>query len=97
MKQLKLFPGKEEEREETELMNKKLQQAIERKIDYEKKVKLEQLRKLIPKQKYFTCPNCKLIMHWKIAWGRRNGCPRCNVKFKREDIIEVNDENLVEK
>ena len=88
MKQEKLFAQEEKEKEEEELRERRRQVAIERREDYKKHMEMHHAKTLTPKQEYYTC-SCGLRMHWKVAWGRRDGCPQCNKKFKKEDILLV--------
>jgi len=92
MKQTKLFPKLDEKSKEIKLMEKRRKEALERKKDYEKHMTMHYSKIQIPKNEYFTCPKCGLRMHWKVALGRRDGCPRCNIKFKKEDIIKTPNE-----
>jgi len=91
IKQSKLFPEEEKKRQKKIDSEKRRLNAIERKKDFEKDLKIHKLKELKPKKEYYTCPKCGLIMHWKVAWGRRDGCPRCNIKFKKEDIFELSE------
>ncbi|TFF89477.1 MAG: hypothetical protein EU549_00465 [Promethearchaeota archaeon] len=90
MKQSKLFSKKEKDKKSKELKEKKHQEAIERKKDFQKHMKMHHKKNLEPKKQYYTC-ECGLIMHWKVAWGRRDGCPQCNRKVKKEDLFVIYD------
>jgi len=90
MKQKKLFPDRERIIEEKNIMEKRRQIALERKKDYEKHIKQYKETHLEPKSEYYTC-SCGLIMHWKVAWGRRDGCPKCNKQIKKEEIFKLPD------
>ena len=40
-----------------------------------------------PKIQFYEC-KCGISMHWKVAEGRRDGCPKCGKKIPLADIFE---------
>ena len=91
MKQEKLFKKQEKENDDIKTSEKRREAAIERKKDYQKRLKIQREKNLRPKNEYFTC-SCGLRMHWKVAWGRRDGCPKCNKRFTKKDIFIIEDD-----
>ena len=83
VKQKTLFPD--------DVIGKKLEfKTVKKKF---KKLKFEKDEvKLLPQKKkpineIYTC-ECGLKMHWKVAEGRSDGCPKCNRKIPLSEIFE---------
>ena len=89
VKQKTLFP----EHDIRKKLNGKKEREKLRKIRTDKQeVKLQSdLKK--PKQEIYTCI-CGLKMHWKVAQGRSDGCPKCNRKIPLSEIFKGEETTL---
>ncbi|NVM56017.1 MAG: hypothetical protein HWN66_20130 [Candidatus Helarchaeota archaeon] len=89
-RQKKLF--KEEEIKEKEL---KRQQKVladardkrsrEREIERETEKQRKLNRK--PKNEFYQC-ECGIRLHWRVAYGRKSGCPQCHKPIPLSEIFE---------
>ncbi|MHA1315304.1 MAG: hypothetical protein ACTSRB_15480 [Candidatus Helarchaeota archaeon] len=48
-----------------------------------KKARIDRTR---PKSEFYTC-ECGLMMHWKVAEGRRDGCPACGKPIPLSELF----------
>ena len=89
-RQVKLFPTEEKKQKELEQQQKVTQKASEkRREERETERETEKIRKLNrkPKNEFYVC-ECGLVLHWKVAYGRRSGCPQCHKPIPLSDLFE---------
>lgn len=89
-RQRKLFPAEEKKAEESERHEKFLEQAREerrRARELEREREKEKKLKRKPKDEFYRC-DCGLVLHWRVAYGRRSGCPQCNKPIYLSEIFE---------
>ncbi|MFX1296509.1 MAG: hypothetical protein ACFFD2_16840 [Promethearchaeota archaeon] len=89
MRQRKLFPeedlkDKKIEKRQKELEKYREKKRLEHKIQREKDKEKKLNRK--PKNEFYKC-ECGLILHWRVAYGRRSGCPQCNKPIPLSEIF----------
>ena len=89
VKQRKLFPADEKREKEREMRKKAREEArekrrLEREAERERVKEKKQKRK--PKAEFYRC-ECGLILHWRVAYGRRSGCPQCHKSIPLSEIF----------
>lgn len=89
-KQRKLFREEESKDREREEQEKVLEAARERKrkereIEREREKERKLNRK--PKNEFYRC-KCGILLHWRVAYGRRSGCPQCHKPIPLSEIFE---------
>ena len=89
-KQRKLFPGEEKKDKEREQTQKAMEEARElrrREREREREREKEKKLKRKPKNEFYKC-ECGLSLHWRVAYGRRSGCPKCHKPIPLSEIFE---------
>jgi len=89
-RQVKLFPTEEIKQKQLEKQQKAVEKANEkRREEREIEREREKVRKLNrkPKNEFYHC-ECGLVLHWKVAYGRRSGCPQCHKPIPLSDLFE---------
>ncbi|MHA1652002.1 MAG: hypothetical protein ACTSYB_17600 [Candidatus Helarchaeota archaeon] len=89
-RQKKLFPKDESKERQKEKREKLLEEAREkrrreREIEREREKERKLNRK--PKNEFYHC-ECGLVLHWRVAYGRRSGCPQCHKPIPLSEIFE---------
>ena len=88
--QRKLFVAEErkerdEKKREEALEAKRAAKQRQREIERERE-KFRELNKQ-PKAEFYQC-ECGLLLHWRVAFGHRSGCPQCHKPIPRSEIFE---------
>jgi hypothetical protein len=89
-RQVKLFPTEDRKQKELEEQQKIAEDESEkRRVERETDREREKLKKLNrkPKNEFYHC-ECGLVLHWKVAYGRRSGCPQCHKPIALSDLFE---------
>lgn len=89
-RQSKLF--KDDEIKEKKLKKQqKVLKAAREKESREREINRERdkFRKLNrkPKKEFYLC-ECGILMHWRVAYGRKSGCPQCQKPIPVSEIFE---------
>ncbi len=89
-KQKKLFPEDEIKERKREKQQKVLEDAREKKSkerEIERETIKEKKLNRKPKSEFYHC-ECGLVLHWRVAYGRRSGCPQCHKPIPLSAIFE---------
>ena len=89
-KQKTLFPEDEIKAKEREKLQKALEIAKEREIterEIEREKEKDKKLNRKPKNEFYRC-ECGILLHWKVAYGRRSGCPQCHKPIPLSEIFE---------
>ncbi|MHA1278037.1 MAG: hypothetical protein ACTSQI_01615 [Candidatus Helarchaeota archaeon] len=90
MRQKRLFPDeerKERKREKEEQILKKAQEQRRLAREVERERERERKSRRQPKNEFYQC-ECGLILHWRVAYGRRNGCPQCHKRIPLSKLFD---------
>jgi rubrerythrin len=89
-RQAKLFPAEEKKQQELDKQQKETEAADDKhREEREQEHEKEKIKKLNrkPKNEFYRC-ECGLVLHWKVAYGRRSGCPQCHKPIPLSDLFE---------
>ncbi len=90
VKQKKLFQADEKKETELKIKEQEKIEAVEKRRE-EREAERERIRerrlKRKPKSEFYRC-ECGLILHWRVAYGRRSGCPQCHKSIPLSEIFE---------
>ncbi len=89
-KQKKLFPDeeiKDRKREERERILKDAREKRRKAREIEREQERERKAKRKPRSEFYNC-ECGLVLHWRVAYGRRSGCPQCHKKIPLSEIFQ---------
>ncbi|HUY00496.1 MAG TPA: hypothetical protein VMV49_13130 [Candidatus Deferrimicrobium sp.] len=88
-RQRKLFQVEEKKEKQKEIRRKALEatkeeKRKEREIEREEEKQKKTNRK--PKNEFYQC-ECGILLHWRVAYGHRSGCPQCHKPIPLSDIF----------
>ena len=89
-RQAKLLPTEDKKQKELDKKQKDSKEADDkRREERDQEREQEKIRKLNrrPKNEFYHC-ECGLVLHWKVAYGRRSGCPQCHKPIPLSDLFE---------
>ncbi len=90
VRQRKLFKAEDRKEKALQRKEKVLEASREEKSQIrEKEREQERLRKLNrqPKEEFYRC-QCGLLLHWRVAYGHKSGCPQCHKPIPASEIFE---------
>jgi len=76
---------RQETKREGELEASRERRREERAIIREKERQIKANRK--PKNEFYQC-ECGILLHWRVAYGHRSGCPQCHKPIPLSEIFE---------
>jgi hypothetical protein len=89
-RQAKLLPAEDKKQKESDKKQKESKEADDKRREVrDQEREQEKIKKSNrkPKHEFYRC-ECGLVLHWKVAYGRRSGCPQCHKPISLSDLFE---------